>query len=156
MDLNIISHEELKLPHQSKVHLDLLYTIRYCYEQCFPLPLTSNLKALNKAGSAFFPMSCRYSWGSPKCLQGHMPKTLSRFRAAFFFTPFWKTSSMTALTPKSFKFKLKPGNWQHATPCAGSLLITRERSFLFHKCKNQIQYEQRLMVRQKSEWKSQQ
>jgi len=26
---------------------------------------------------------------------------------------------MTALTPKAFRFKLNPGDWQHASPCAG-------------------------------------
>lgn len=65
---------------------------------------------------------------------------------------------MTSLTPKSFKFKLKPGDWQHTTPCAGSLSIIRgalcrDSSFLLHNCKNQSQFEQRLMVKQESEWK---
>lgn len=109
-------------------------------------------------------MSCRYYF--PLILgvllsvwKAIHPKPCPGAELHFFYFFLEETNSrMTALIPKSFKFKLKPGDWQHATPFAGSLSITRgglcrDSSFLLYKCKNQSQFERRLMAKQKSEWK---
>lgn len=98
-------------------------------------------------------------WGSPKCLKGHTPKTLSRCRAAFLLLLFGRnTQQDDSSDSKIFQVQAKAW-WLAACHSLHRLSVNYQRGsvqrqqFSPPQVQNQSQFEQRLMVKQKSEWK---